>query len=114
MFLGPIEQSKPWDTKGIDGVNRFLRKFWKLYYDGEKFIVNDEKADAEELKTLHKLIGKVQTDIETFSYNTCISAFMIAVNDQRHQKAEFPDAGRHVLDGRVILARVPCIRMNVA
>lgn len=86
MFLGPIEQSKPWDTKGIDGVNRFLRKFWKLYYDGEKFIVNDEKADAEELKTLHKLIGKVQTDIETFSYNTCISAFMIAVNDLSERK----------------------------
>ena len=86
MFLGPVEQSKPWDTKGIDGVNRFLRKFWKLYYDGDNFLVEYIKAALEELKTLHKLIGKVQTDIETFSYNTCISAFMIAVNDLSERK----------------------------
>ena len=81
MFLGPVEQSKPWDTKGIDGVNRFLRKFWRLFYDGDKFIVNDNKPTPAELKTLHKLIGKEQADIEAFSYNTTISAFMIAVND---------------------------------
>lgn len=80
MFLGPIEQSKPWDTKGIDGVNRFLRKFWRLFYDGDKMIVNDEKASEEELKILHKLIAKEQADIEVFSFNTTISAFMIAVN----------------------------------
>ncbi len=86
MFLGPIEQSKPWDTKGIDGVNRFLRKFWKLFYDGENFIVNEEAPLKEDLKTLHKLIGKVQTDIENFSYNTSISAFMIAVNDLSDRK----------------------------
>ena len=81
MFLGPLEQSKPWDTKGIDGVNRFLKKFWRLFWDREEWIVTDEKASAEELKVLHKLIGKEQADIENFSYNTTISAFMIAVND---------------------------------
>ncbi|MCQ2138945.1 MAG: leucine--tRNA ligase [Bacteroidales bacterium] len=81
MFLGPIEQSKPWDTKGIDGVNRFLKKFWRLFYDRDQWIVSDEKATAEELKVLHKLIGKEQSDIESFSYNTTISAFMIALND---------------------------------
>ncbi len=81
MFLGPIEQSKPWDTKGIDGVNRFLKKFWRLFYDADKFLVNDEKATPAELKALHKLIGKEQTDIEAFSYNTTISAFMIALSE---------------------------------
>lgn len=81
MFLGPIEQSKPWDTKGIDGVSRFLRKFWRLFYDGDRFLVTDEKATPQELKSLHKLIGKEQEDIETFSYNTTISAFMIAVGE---------------------------------
>ena len=81
MFLGPIEQSKPWDTKGIDGVNRFLKKFWRLFNDRDKWIVNDGKPTAEELKVLHKLIGKEQEDIENFSYNTTISAFMIAVNE---------------------------------
>ena len=85
MFLGPVEQSKPWDTKGIDGVSRFLRKVWRLYYEGDKFIVNDEKATPQELKALHKLIGKEQEDIENFSYNTCISAFMIAVNELSDQ-----------------------------
>ena len=67
MFLGPLEQSKPWDTKGIDGVNRFLKRIWRMFYDRDNFIVSDEKANPEELKTLHKLIGKVQTDIEAFS-----------------------------------------------
>ena len=81
MFLGPIEQSKPWDTKGIDGVNRFLKKFWKLFFDRDNWLVTDEKASAEELKVLHKLIGKERADIEQFSYNTTISAFMIAVNE---------------------------------
>ncbi len=81
MFLGPIEQSKPWDTKGIDGVNRFLKKFWRLFYDADKFLVNDEKASSSELKALHKLIGKEQSDIEAFSYNTTISAFMIALSE---------------------------------
>ena len=81
MFLGPVEQSKPWDTKGIDGVNRFLKKFWRLFYDRDNWLVNDEKASPAELKVLHKLIAKEQEDIENFSYNTTISAFMIAVNE---------------------------------
>ena len=81
MFLGPLEQSKPWDTKGIDGVNRFLKKVWRLFYDRDGFIVTDEKATPEELKALHKLIGKVRTDIEAFSFNTAVSAFRIAVNE---------------------------------
>ncbi len=82
MFLGPVEQSKPWDTNGIDGVHRFLKKFWSLFYDRtDKYLVNDEPATKEELKSLHKLIKKVTGDIETFSYNTSISAFMICVNE---------------------------------
>ena len=81
MFLGPLEQSKPWDTKGIDGVHRFLRKFWKLFFDRDDFCVSEEKATPAELKALHKLIGKAQDDIEHFSFNTTISAFMIAVGE---------------------------------
>ena len=81
MFLGPLEQSKPWDTKGIDGVNRFLKRVWRMFYDRDGFIVSDEKATADELKALHKLIGKVRADIEAFSFNTAVSAFMIAVNE---------------------------------
>ena len=81
MFLGPLEQSKPWDTKGIDGVNRFLKKFWRLFFDHGQWIVTEEKASAEELKSLHKLIRKEQEDIENFSFNTTISAFMIALNE---------------------------------
>ncbi len=82
MFLGPLEQSKPWDTNGIDGVHRFLRKFWSLFYsrNGE-YIVVDEPATKEELKSLHKLIKKVTGDIEQFSYNTSVSAFMICTNE---------------------------------
>ncbi len=81
MFLGPIEQAKPWDTKGIDGVNRFLRKFWRLFWDRDAWLVTDDEPTKEELKALHKLIGKAQEDIEHFSYNTTISAFMIALNE---------------------------------
>ena len=81
MFLGPIEQAKPWSTDGIDGVNRFLKKIWRLFWDRETWLVTDEKPTAEELKALHKLIGKEQEDIEHFSYNTTVSAFMIALND---------------------------------
>ena len=81
MFLGPVEQSKPWDTKGIDGVNRFLKKFWRLFWDRDNWLVEDTPATAAELKELHKLIGKEQADIESFSYNTTISAFMIAVGE---------------------------------
>ena len=81
MFLGPIEQSKPWDTNGIDGVNRFLKKLWGLFYKGDDFVITDDKATAEALKSLHKLIKKVTFDIEHFSYNTSVSAFMICVNE---------------------------------
>jgi leucyl-tRNA synthetase len=81
MFLGPLEQSKPWDTKGIDGVHRFLKKVWRLFYDRDGYVVNDDKATPAQLKSLHKLIAKVQEDIENFSFNTAISAFMIAVNE---------------------------------
>ena len=82
MFLGPVEQSKPWDTNGIDGVHRFIKKFWSLFYDrNDNYLVTDEPATKEELKSLHKLIKKVTGDIEQFSYNTSISAFMICVNE---------------------------------
>ena len=81
MFLGPVEQSKPWDTNGIDGVNRFLKKLWNLFYKGDKWLVTDEKPSREALKAIHTLIKKVTGDIETFSYNTSVAAFMICVND---------------------------------
>lgn len=81
MFLGPIEQAKPWDTKGIDGVHRFLRKFWTLLWDGDTLAINDEPATQAELKTLHKTIKKIGEDIENFSMNTAVSAFMIALNE---------------------------------
>ncbi|MDR0962449.1 MAG: leucine--tRNA ligase [Mediterranea sp.] len=82
MFLGPVEQSKPWDTNGIDGVHRFLKKFWSLFYNREgNLLLTDEPATKEELKSLHKLIKKVTGDIEQFSYNTSVSAFMICVNE---------------------------------
>ena len=81
MFLGPLEQSKPWDTNGIDGVNRFLKKLWGLFYKGDKLAVTEGEPSREELKAVHKLIKKVTFDIEHFSYNTSISAFMICVNE---------------------------------
>ena len=99
MFLGPLEQSKPWDTKGIDGVNRFLRRVWRLFYDRDGFIVEDTKAAPDELKALHKLIGKVRTDIEAFSFNTAVSAFMIAVNELYDLKCN----KREILEPLIIL-----------
>ena len=81
MFLGPLEQSKPWDTNGIDGVHRFLKKLWSLFYKENNFLVNDENPTDEELKILHKTIKKITFDIENFSYNTSVSAFMICVNE---------------------------------
>ncbi len=82
MFLGPVEQSKPWDTNGIDGCHRFLRKFWGMFFDkNDNYIVTDEPATKEELKSLHKLIKKTTEDIPAFSYNTTVSAFMICVNE---------------------------------
>ena len=99
MFLGPLEQSKPWDTKGIDGVNRFLRKVWRMFYDRDGFIVTDEKASPEELKALHKLIAKVRSDIESFSFNTAVSAFMIAVNELTDLKC----SKREILEQLIVL-----------
>lgn len=99
MFLGPVEQSKPWDTKGIDGVNRFLKKFWRLFNDKDSWIVTDEKATPAELKVLHKLIAKEQEDIENFSYNTTISAFMIAVNELSAMKC----SKKEILEPMVVM-----------
>lgn len=81
MFLGPLEQSKPWDTNGIDGVHRFLKKLWSLFYKDGDLLVNDAAPSAEELKILHKTIKKITFDIENFSFNTSVSAFMICVNE---------------------------------
>ncbi len=100
MFLGPVEQSKPWDTNGIDGCHRFLKRFWGLFWnrDGE-FAVDDSAPTAENLKSLHKLIKKVTADIELFSYNTAISAFMIATTELINQKCH----SRMVLEPMVAL-----------
>ena len=84
MFLGPLEQSKPWDTNGIDGCHRFLKKFWGLFFDNrdsDQLSINDEPATKEQLKSVHKLIKKITADIENFSFNTAVSAFMICVNE---------------------------------
>ena len=86
MFLGPLEQSKPWDTNGIDGVNRFIKRLWGLFYKGDQWLVEQGEPTAESLKSIHKLIKKVTSDIEAFSYNTSISAFMICVNELTQQK----------------------------
>ena len=101
MFLGPVEQSKPWDTNGIDGVHRFLRKFWNLFWGkgAEALQLSDESGSAEELKSLHKLIKKVTADIEAFSYNTSISAFMICTNELTSLKCR----KRAVLEPLVVL-----------
>lgn len=81
MFLGPLEAHKPWDTNGIDGVHKFLKKLWRLFYNGENFEVSEVEPTKDELKVLHKTIKKIQDDIERFSFNTSISAFMICVNE---------------------------------
>jgi leucyl-tRNA synthetase len=81
MFLGPLEAHKPWDTNGIDGVHKFLKKLWRLFHNGDTFEVSEADASKEELKVLHKTIKKIQDDIERFSFNTSISAFMICVNE---------------------------------
>ena len=81
MFLGPLEQSKPWKTSGISGVYSFLKKLWKLFYNGQELSISDDAPTKEELKTLHKTIKKVEEDIENFSFNTSVSTFMIAVNE---------------------------------
>ncbi len=100
MFLGPLEQAKPWDTKGIDGVNRFLKRFWKMFFDKEGNLrLSDTEPSAHELKVLHKLIGKVEEDIENFSFNTSVSAFMIALNELQDIKC----CNRSILESMTIL-----------
>lgn len=99
MFLGPIEQSKPWDTNGIDGVNRFIRKLWSLFYQGDKLLVDNSEPSRENLKAVHTLIKKVTADIENFSYNTSVAAFMICVNELTRSKCH----SRAVLEPLVIL-----------
>ncbi|WP_025664422.1 leucine--tRNA ligase [Aquimarina megaterium] len=99
MFLGPLEQAKPWNTAGITGVHSFLKKLWKLYHDGEAFGVTDTEPTKENLKTLHKTIKKVEEDIENFSFNTSVSTFMIAVNELTAQKC----TSRAVLEPLIVL-----------
>ncbi len=99
MFLGPLEQSKPWDTNGIDGVHRFLRKFWGLFYSSEGLRVTDTPATKDELKSLHKLIKKITADIEQFSFNTSVAAFMICINELQG----FKTSSREVLQPLLIL-----------
>jgi leucyl-tRNA synthetase len=100
MFLGPVEQSKPWDTKGIDGVSKFLRKYWSMFFGkDEQFKVSDATPSKEEYKVLHTAIKKVSEDIERFSFNTCVSAFMVAVNDLRKLNCN----KKEILEGLTIL-----------
>lgn len=99
MFLGPLEQAKPWNTAGLSGVHNFLKKLWKLYHNGEEFQVNDEAASKESLKTLHKTIKKVTQDIEDFSFNTSVSTFMICVNELNQQKCN----SREILEPLAVL-----------
>ena len=87
MFLGPVEQSKPWNTHGIEGVSKFLRKFWSLFFDAKgNFNVSDGKPTKVELKILHTAIKKIAHDIERFSFNTCVSNFMVLTNDLKKAK----------------------------
>ena len=100
MFLGPVEQSKPWDTKGIEGVHRFLKKLWRLFFDENKgLVVTNDAPNAAELKVLHKTIKKIEEDTERFSFNTAVSGFMIAVNDLMELKSH----KRAILEPLVIL-----------
>jgi leucyl-tRNA synthetase len=100
MFLGPLEQSKPWNTNGIEGVFKFLRKFWKLFHNEQlQFSVTDAEPSKAELKSLHKIIHKVEEDIERFSFNTSVSSFMIAVNELTDLKCN----NRQILQDMVII-----------
>ncbi|MEO0337988.1 MAG: leucine--tRNA ligase [Bacteroidota bacterium] len=99
MFLGPIEQSKPWDTKGIDGVSKFLRRFWNLFHKDGQFAVSDDAATKEELKVLHTAIKKINYDIERLGFNTCVSAFMVATNELNRMKCN----KRAILEEMVLL-----------
>lgn len=91
MFLGPIDQAKPWDTHGIDGVSKFLQRFWSMFFDGEAFALSDEEPTKAEMKILHQTLKKVEDDLERFSFNTCISQFMIATNELRKMNCRKKD-----------------------
>lgn len=100
MFLGPVDQDKPWDTKGIEGVHRFLKKLWRLFFDEQKgLIVTSDVPTKDELKTLHKTIKKIEEDTERFSYNTSVSAFMVCVNELTDLKSH----KREILEPLIIL-----------
>jgi leucyl-tRNA synthetase len=99
MFLGPLEQSKPWDTKGITGVHGFLKKYWRLFHPNGQFEVSDAAPSPAALKTLHKTIKKLSDDLERFSFNTGVSSFMICVNELSEQKCN----NRHILEQLTIL-----------
>jgi leucyl-tRNA synthetase len=100
MFLGPVEMSKPWDTKGIEGVHRFLKKLWRLFFDEQKGnLVTEDKATPEELKILHRTIKKIEEDTERFSYNTAVSTFMVCVNELTDLKCH----KKEILEPLVIL-----------
>lgn len=99
MFLGPIEAHKPWDTNGIDGVYKFIRKFWNLFFKDDNFYLSDEKANKEELKILHKTIKKIEYDIDNFSFNTSIPAFMICTNELNSLKCN----KKEILEPLIIL-----------
>lgn len=99
MFLGPLEQSKPWDTKGIDGVHRFLKKLWRLFFNEQGLCISEEAATKAELKILHRTIKKIQEDIENFSFNTSVSAFMICVNELTDLKCN----KREILEPLIVL-----------
>ena len=105
MFLGPVEQSKPWDTNGIDGCHRFLKKLWGMYFDRDgKLQASDAEPTKDEMKSLHKLIKKVTADIEVFSYNTSVSAFMICLNELNQLKSH----NRHVMESLAVLLAPFC------
>lgn len=97
MFLGPLEQFKPWDTKGINGVHNFLRKLWRLFYVNNEWVVTDEAPSKDSLKTLHKTIKKIEEDLERFSFNTGVSQFMICVNELTDQKCHSREVLEHVV-----------------
>ena len=99
MFLGPLEQSKPWNTAGISGVHNFLKKFWKLYFDSNNLVVDNSKPDDNNLKTLHRCIKKVSTDIESFSFNTAVSTLMITINELSSQNCK----SREILEPLLIV-----------
>ena len=99
MFLGPLEQAKPWNTAGITGVHSFLKKFWKLFHSREEFAVSEDKPTASAMRTLHKTIKKVSEDIEQFSFNTAVSSFMICVNELAAEKCN----QREVLEPLTVL-----------